>query len=60
MEKEIIGLRDVMEYLGVGEKTATRILNMPGCPVLPRKKGEKFRVPKAAFLKWMEGGNFDA
>ena len=50
--------KDVMELLGVGEKTATHILNMEGCPVLPRKKGQKFRVPKTAFLKWWEGGGY--
>lgn len=55
---ELIGLKDVMELLGVGEKTATHILNMEGCPVLPRKKGQKFRVPKAAFVKWWEGGGY--
>ncbi len=55
---EIIGVKDVMEMLGVGKKVATHILNMPGCPVLPREKGEKFRVPKAAFIAWWEGGGY--
>lgn len=56
---EIIGLKEVMEMLGVGKKLATHILNIPGCPVLPRKKNEKFRVPKAAFIEWWEEGGFN-
>lgn len=60
MEKEVIGVKDVMEMLHIGEKRATRILNAPGCPVLPRKKGEQFMVPRKAFIKWWEGGYFDA
>ena len=58
MDLELIGLKDVAEMLGVSEKLATHILNMDGCPVLPRKKGEKFRVPKTAFIKWWEGGGY--
>ena len=53
---EIIGLKEAMEILGYGKKRTMRILNMPGCPVLPRKKNEKFLVPKAAFLEWIKGG----
>lgn len=58
MEKEIIGVRDVMDYLGVSQKVATRILNTPGCPVLLRRKNEKFRIPRAAFIRWWEGGGY--
>lgn len=60
MEKEIMGIKDVMKELGIGEKLATRILNAPGCPTLPRKKHETFMVPRKAFYKWWEGGNYDA
>lgn len=58
MNNEIMSLKDVMKELGVCKKVATHILNMPGCPVLPRAKGEKFRVPKAAFIAWWEGGGY--
>ena len=55
---EILKMKDVMSFLGVGRKTATRILNMPGCPVLPRYKGQTFLVPKDAFESWLKAGNF--
>lgn len=51
---ELIGLKDVMEMLHVGEKVATHILNMPGCPTLPRRKGQKYRVRKEAFINWFK------
>ena len=51
---EIIGIEEVMKLLGVGRPTATRILSTKGCPTLPRKKGQTFRVDKAAFLAWVK------
>lgn len=53
---ELIGLREVTELLQCSRKEATRILNLPGCPVLPRCKKGRFRVPKEAFLAWIAGG----
>lgn len=52
----IIGLKEVAEKLGVSYKQATRICNMPGCPVLPRYKGQTFRVPEDAFDAWVKAG----
>lgn len=53
---ELITLSEVAALLGVSKKEATRILNLPGCPVLPREKNGRFRVPKEAFMRWIEGG----
>lgn len=53
---ELITLTEVAELLHVSKTEATRILNLPGCPTLPRVKGGRFRVPKEAFLEWVEGG----
>ena len=53
---EIISLEDVMRLLNVSRKEATRILNMPGCPKLPRTKGQRFRVIKDPFLEWIGSG----
>ncbi len=53
---EIISLEDVMQLLNVSRKEATRILNMPGCPKLPRTKGQRFRVIKGPFLDWIASG----
>ena len=39
---EIIGIEEVMKLLGVGR------------PTLPRKKGQTFKVDKAAFLAWVK------
>ena len=56
---ELIGIKDVMEMLGVGREMATHILNSPDCPKLPRRKGQKFRVPKGKFVKWWEAGGYE-
>lgn len=56
---ELIGIKEVMELLGVSERLATRILNAEGCPILPRCKGQKFRVPKDRFIKWWEAGGYE-
>jgi len=48
-----LSLKDVAELLGISTKAATRILNIPGCPVLPRSKGQTFRVPEEAFKQWI-------
>ena len=37
-------------------KEATRIVNMEGCPVLPRSKWQTFRIPEEAFDEWVKGG----
>lgn len=53
---ELIGIRDVMALLQVSRREADRIVSLPGCPCLPRVKGGKVRILKAAFLEWIEGG----
>lgn len=54
MEKqiEIIGLREVMAY-GFGRETARALLNVRGCPVLPRVKGGTYRIDRRAFEEWL-------
>ena len=53
---EIIGTEEVMQLLGVSRKEALRILNLPGCPILPRTKWQHFRVVKDPFLEWISNG----
>jgi len=53
------GMAEVMEYTGMSRKGATRLLNLKSCPKLPRKKGQTFRVPKEAFIRWFEGGKYE-
>lgn len=50
------GLCEIAEHLGVTERRATRILQKPGCPVLPRVKGEGYLVVKEALDRWLENG----
>lgn len=52
----IIGLKEVMNKLQISYKEATRIVNLDGCPVLPRSKGQTFRIPEEAFDAWVKGG----
>lgn len=53
----IVGIKGMMEYLGCGKHTATRILNTKGCPVLPRGKGGTYRIREADFDKWISKRN---
>lgn len=53
------GLADVMAYTGMSRKAATKLLKESGAPVLPRKKNEKFRIPKDAFIEWFKGGQYE-
>lgn len=50
------GVKEIMEYTGMSRKAVIRMLNIAGCPKLPRSKGQTFRVPKVAFINWFEGG----
>ncbi len=52
----IIGLKEVAKKLEVSYKEATRICSLPGCPKLPRGKGQTYRIPEEAFDKWVAGG----
>ena len=53
---ELIGIKEIMALLQVSRREADRIASLPGCPCLPRVKGGKVRIPKEAFLAWVEGG----
>lgn len=50
---EIIGIRDIQELYGLSKKEATRLLNVKGCPVLPRAPGGPYRIIKDEFEKWL-------
>lgn len=49
----IIGIKEIMMLYGFSRKQATKMLNMKGCPVLPREDGENYRVIKDEFERWM-------
>lgn len=58
MDFELLNVEGVMELLGVSRKQAIRILNMKRCPILPRRKGGHYLVPKAALIEWLENEGF--
>lgn len=49
----IVSIEDIMETYGFSRKYTTKLLNTKGCPVLPRVKGQKYRVPKEEFEIWL-------
>lgn len=49
----IIGIVDVMRLYGFSRKEATRLLNIKGCPVLPRESGQPYRIIKEEFEIWL-------
>ena len=50
---EIIGMTEVIELYGFSRKEATRLLNTKGCPVLPRRSGQPYRIVKEEFENWL-------
>jgi hypothetical protein len=53
---ELLGLRDVAALLHISEKAATKLLNRPGCPILPRTKGESYLIMRDALIRWLTDG----
>lgn len=49
---ETMTLSDVMKETGLTRKMATRLLNDPSAPTLPRVKNSPFLVPRQAFWNW--------
>nr|DAH12849.1 MAG TPA: Pyocin activator protein PrtN [Caudoviricetes sp.] len=49
----IIGMNEIIELYNITRKQATRLLNMKGCPILPRNAGEPYRVIKDEFEAWL-------
>ena len=58
MEKAIMSLSDVMKECGLTRKQATRLLNHPTAPVLPRVKNSPFLVPRQAFYQWLNNAEW--
>ena len=54
MAPNIIGIKEVMQLLGVGRPTAERYLNKYLGKA--RKKGQTYRVNKENFIMWVEEG----
>lgn len=50
--RETMTLTDVMLETGLTRKQATRLLNDPSAPILPRVKNSPFLVPRQAFWEW--------
>ena len=49
----IIGMKEVMDLYGLSRKQATRLLNTKGCPVLPRRDGDNYRIVQEEFEYWL-------
>jgi len=50
----MIGIKEVMEMLGVGRPLATRYIQR--YLGKQRVKGQKYLVPKEHFIAWVQGG----
>lgn len=50
---QIITLTDVMNLYGFSRKEATKLVNVKGCPVLPRVDGAPYRLIKDEFESWL-------
>ncbi len=51
---DIITFSEIREIYGFSQREAVRYLNTRGCPVLPRKKGQPYKVVKSEFDEWLK------
>lgn len=51
---DIITFSEILEIYGLGRRAATKLLNTKGCPVLPRKKKQAYRVVRSEFENWLK------
>ena len=52
-EEQLLGVKDLMELLGVGRPKVMEILSQPNCPHWPRPKQKSpWLVPYGKFVKW--------
>lgn len=58
VQKEIIGVKEVMEIYGIPRRTAVMYL-MQSKLVLPRVKNQKIRVHRKAFDEWLSSREED-
>ena len=50
MEKPVfMSFEECRSEYGFGEKELRNLLNRKGCPILPRRKKQKYRINKAKF-----------
>lgn len=51
---EIITLDQIVNDYGFTRRQATKYLNKKGCPVLPRKKNQPYKVVRCEFEEWLK------
>lgn len=49
----IITLVELMNLYGFSRKEATRLVNIKGCPVLPRVDGAPYKIIQDEFEHWL-------
>ena len=52
IDKEILTVKDVGNFLRIGTNADYKLIHSKGFPVI--KIGQCYRVPTKAFLKWVE------
>lgn len=50
---EIIGIKELKELYGFSKNEVYRIVNVKGCPLLPREPGGPYRLIKDEFENWL-------
>lgn len=50
-----LGVKDIMAKYSLGRRKVLELLHTEGCPLIARSKGQTYRVPEAAFDKWLLG-----
>lgn len=52
---QIIGVEEMIQLYGFGRDELYNLLQMKGCPVLPRQRHAPYKVIKDEFEKWLRG-----
>lgn len=50
---EIITAKDIIEIYGFPWNYTYKLLQTKGCPILPRKRNQPYRLIKDEFEKWL-------
>ena len=54
---KILTIKDIQKLYGFGRDEAYGLLNIKGCPVLPRARNKPYKVVQDEFEKWLRSCN---
>jgi hypothetical protein len=50
---EILNFEEIVKQYNLTASEVLRFLNLKGCPTLPRKKGQPYKIIKSRWEEWL-------